>query len=66
MENTENKENKENNEKNMKTLSPEEQLLYYSSNGNIHKIHALLSSFNIDINYQNQKVMLFCFVENKN
>jgi hypothetical protein len=33
-------------------LSQEEQLLYYAKNGNIDELKILLSSSNININYQ--------------
>ena len=32
--------------------SPEEQLLHFVENENVHQINNLLSSYNIDINYQ--------------
>ena len=39
-------------ENEIKSLSNEEKLLYYVTNGNIHEINQLLSSSKVDINYQ--------------
>jgi len=50
--------NKSDNEQNnIKNLSSEEQLLYHATNGTIDEINFLLSSFNININYQTKKVI---------